>query len=125
MMNQLSLCVRKPTICMGENKDADQLRGNREADQRLCFRYTGSTLPPLLIPKIFKILGFFCDCTSWFVLDLVGIPNCWFSHAQAQFIASDTIKKTSPCNIQSFLRLSKIKTFSGNLFYTFLILAQT
>ena len=39
----LSLCVRKPTICMGENKDADQLRGNREADQRLCFRYTDST----------------------------------------------------------------------------------
>ena len=28
----------KPTICVGENKDADQLRGNREADQRLCFR---------------------------------------------------------------------------------------
>ena len=26
----------KPTICIGENKDADQLRGNREADQRLC-----------------------------------------------------------------------------------------
>ena len=24
-------------IC--ENKDADQLRGDREADQRLCFRY--------------------------------------------------------------------------------------
>ena len=43
--------MRKPTICMGENKDADQLRGNREADQRLCFRYTDSTFPPLLIPK--------------------------------------------------------------------------
>ena len=27
-----------------ENKDADQLRGNREADQRLCFRYTDSTI---------------------------------------------------------------------------------
>ena len=27
----------KPTICLGENKDADQLRGNREADQRLVF----------------------------------------------------------------------------------------
>ena len=27
--------MRKPTICIGENKDADQLRGNREADQRL------------------------------------------------------------------------------------------
>ena len=36
---------------MGENKDADQLRGNREADQRLCFPYTDSTFPPLLIPK--------------------------------------------------------------------------
>ena len=37
----------KPTICIGENKDADQLRGNREADQRLCFRYTDSTIPLL------------------------------------------------------------------------------
>ena len=50
-LSKMSLCVRKPTICMGENKDADQLRGNREADQRLCFRYTDSTFPPLLIPK--------------------------------------------------------------------------
>ena len=51
-MYEMSLCVRKPTICMGENKDADQLRGNREADQRLCFRYMDSTFPPLLIPKL-------------------------------------------------------------------------
>ena len=29
--------MRKPTICIGENKAADQLRGNREADQRLFF----------------------------------------------------------------------------------------
>ena len=33
----------KPTICKGENKDADQLRSNREADQLLCFRYSDST----------------------------------------------------------------------------------
>ena len=32
-----SLVMRKPTFCICENKDADQLRGNREADQRLCF----------------------------------------------------------------------------------------
>ena len=38
----------KPTICIGENKDADQLRGNREADQRLCFRYPDCTIPLLL-----------------------------------------------------------------------------
>ena len=41
----------EPTICIGENKDADQLRGNREADQRLCFRYSDSTVPLLLNPK--------------------------------------------------------------------------
>ena len=29
------------------SKDADQLRGNREADQRLRFRYTESTIPLL------------------------------------------------------------------------------
>ena len=38
----------KPTICVCENKDADQLRGNREADQRLCFRYMDSSAPILL-----------------------------------------------------------------------------
>ena len=37
----------KPNFCICENKDADQLRGNREADQRLCFRYTNSTIPLL------------------------------------------------------------------------------
>ena len=41
--------MRKPAFCISENKDADQLRGNHEADQRLCFRYTDSTI--LLLPK--------------------------------------------------------------------------
>ena len=48
----MSRLMGKPTICIGENKDADQLRGNREADQRLCFRYTDSTLPLLLKSEI-------------------------------------------------------------------------
>ena len=41
--------MRKPAFCICENKDADQRRGNREADQRLCFRYIASTIP--LVPK--------------------------------------------------------------------------
>ena len=48
--------MRKPAFCKCENKDADQLRGNREADQRyrkadqrLCFCYMDSTIP--LLPK--------------------------------------------------------------------------
>ena len=36
--------MRKPAFCICENKDADQLRGNHEADQRLCFRYIDSTI---------------------------------------------------------------------------------
>ena len=46
---KMSRVVRKPDICICENKDADQLRGNREADQRLCFRHTDSAIP--LLPK--------------------------------------------------------------------------
>ena len=48
----MSRLMGKPTICKGENKDADQLRGNREADQRLCFRYSDSAIPLLLNSKI-------------------------------------------------------------------------
>ena len=48
----MSRVMRKPTFCICENKDADQLRGNREADQRLCFRFTDSTVPLLFKPEI-------------------------------------------------------------------------
>ena len=43
----MSRDMRKQTFCICENKDADQLRGNREADQRLCFRYSNCTIPLL------------------------------------------------------------------------------
>ena len=53
---ELSRIVRKPDFCLcRENKGADQLRGNREADQRLCFRHSDSTIPLLLIAKISSI----------------------------------------------------------------------
>ena len=46
---KMSLVMRKPDFCICINKDADQLRSNREADQRLCFRYMDSTIS--LLPK--------------------------------------------------------------------------
>ena len=51
--------MRKPTICIGENKDADQLRGNREAYQRFCFRYSDNTIPLLRKSEIssFKLFS--------------------------------------------------------------------
>ena len=39
--------MRKTTFCECENKDTDQLRGNREADLGLCFRNIDSTIPLL------------------------------------------------------------------------------
>ena len=40
----MSRIVRKPDFYLCENKGADQLRSNCEADQRLCFRYMDITL---------------------------------------------------------------------------------
>ena len=65
---QMSLIMRKPVFSICQNKDTDQLRGNREADQRLCFRYTDSTIP--LLPKS-EFQAIFCGCTARFVWDLV------------------------------------------------------
>ena len=71
----------KPTICIGENKDADQLRGYREADQRLCFRYTDSTIPLLLKfeissfkPASVAVQGGLSDL---FRNHIVGYPTRW------------------------------------------------
>ena len=47
----LSRLMRKPTICIGKNKDTDQLRGDREADQRLCFCYSDVQFLYFLNPK--------------------------------------------------------------------------
>ena len=48
--------MRKPMFGICENKDADQLRGNGEADQRLCFRYIDSTIPLLSKSEISSLL---------------------------------------------------------------------
>ena len=69
--------MRKPAFCICENKDADQLRGNREADQRLCFRYTDSTIPLLLNSNLLWLYSLVC-------VDLVGNSEDRFSQNEAQ-----------------------------------------
>ena len=98
--------MRKPAFCMCENKDADQLRGNQlcgncEADQRLCFRYTDTTIP--LLSK-FKPLAILCGCTARFVSDLVGNPEDRFCHNEAQIIGF----------IKAPLEICHIFHFKGN-----------
>ena len=84
----MSRVVRKTFFCICENKDADQLRGNPEADQGLCFRYIDSTIPLLPKTQNFKPLAIFCDCTAQFVSDLVGNPVDRFSHNEAHISLS-------------------------------------
>ena len=79
-----------PTICICENKDADQLRSNCEADQRLCFRYTDSTIPLLFKSKITSFWPASVDvqpalCQIW------SKPHdCWSSQAKAHLVLSPT-----------------------------------
>ena len=47
--NHMCRDMGKPDFCICENKDGEQLRSNREADQHLYFCYTDSTIP--LLPK--------------------------------------------------------------------------
>ena len=51
----MSRVVRKTGFLHMRKKGADQLRDNREADQRLCLRFKDSTIP--LLSK-FKISNF-------------------------------------------------------------------
>ena len=75
----MSRLMGKPTICIGENKDADQLRGNREADQRLCFRYSDSTIPLLCKFEISSLYRPVC-------VGPVQKPHCWFSQKAAHIM---------------------------------------
>ena len=52
----LSCVMRKSTFCICENKDADQLHSDHEADQRLCFRYIDRTIPLLSKSEISSLL---------------------------------------------------------------------
>ena len=68
----------KPTIRLGENKDADQLRSNCEADQRLCFRNSDSTIA-LLLNNFTVLVQVSCVGPVW-------KPHCWFSHEAAHIM---------------------------------------
>ena len=74
----------KPTICIGENEGADQLRSNCEADQRLGFRYTDSTFT-LLSKSDIPASSYFLRLYSPVCVGPGPNQNCWFSHAQAHY----------------------------------------
>ena len=84
----MSCDVRKPDFCICENKDADQLCGNHEADQRLCFRYRIVQSLPFLNTKFHASSHPLCDYTALFVSDLVKTPEDRFSQNKAYIIST-------------------------------------
>ena len=57
--------MKKPAFCIcTKEKGADQLHGNRTADQRLCNRYINS-----------KPVAILCGCIARFVSELVENPD--------------------------------------------------
>ena len=79
--DEMSRIVRKPDFCLCENKGADQLLGNCKADQRLCFRYTDSIFPLLLISEI---------SSFWPASETVqpGLCRTWSETPKTGFLAS-------------------------------------
>ena len=80
----MSRRMRKQTTFICVNKGADQLRSNCEVDQRLCFRYTDSTIP--LVSK-FNISS--CG-TVRFVSDLIGTQIVGFLTHRLKYITLNT-----------------------------------
>ena len=77
--------MQRPDFCICKNKNADQLHSNHEADQRLCFHYTDSTIPLLPISEISSLLAILCSCTARFVSGLVGNPEDVFLTTRLNF----------------------------------------
>ena len=76
--------MRKPFFCICKNKGADQLCGDREADQRLCFRYTDSSIPLLFKMQNFKPLAIFCGSNNPVCVGPGRKPEDRFSQNEAQ-----------------------------------------
>ena len=82
---QAGLCCShlSRVFCICDNKGADQLHGNRTADQRLCFRYIGHTVP-LSKSEISSLV----ICTAQFVSGLGRNPEDRFSRIGAHGLDS-------------------------------------
>ena len=78
--------MRKPAFCLCENKDADQLRGDHDADQRLYFRYTDSTIPLLLKSGISSLYSHLLWLYSLVCVGPGRKLEGWFSRDAAQLL---------------------------------------
>ena len=83
--------MRKPTICICENKDADQLHGNREADHAFVFATGIVKFFYFLIPKFPASSHLLCLYSS-VCIGPVQKQHCLFSHEAAYMLKDRTEK---------------------------------
>ena len=83
--------MRKPEFCQCENKGADQLRSNCEADQRLCFRHSDSTISLLPKSEISSFLPFSETAHT-------GLCRTWSETPNTGFLASRLNFDSNPYN---------------------------
>ena len=78
----------KPTICIGENKGADQLRGNAVTAKLI----SAFVFAALIVQFLFYLNPKFQASSSFLCLyrpvcvGPVRKPHCWFSHETAHFL---------------------------------------
>ena len=94
--------MRKPAFCICEIKDTDQLRGKGETDQRLCFRYTDSTIPLLPKSEISSLLP-----SS--VAVQPGLCGTWSETPKTGFLASRLIFDQASINKHKSMTEKKIE----------------
>ena len=88
--------MRKLDFYICENKDADQLRGNREADQRLCFRHTDSTIPLLSESEISSLW-------PYSVIAQPGLCQTWSETPKTGFLRTRLIILSNDRSINHIL----------------------
>ena len=91
----LSCTMWKRTICICENKDAAQLRGNRE--QISAFVFATRIVQSLFLLNLkFQASSCLLCLYSPVCIGPVQKPHCWFSHEVAYFSVFVRVKKFCP-----------------------------
>ena len=108
----MSRIIRKQMFCICENKNADQLCGNRETDQRLCFCNQIVQSLYVLNPKFQASSHLLWLCS----LVCVGPglkPECWFSPDAAHMTNRFNCFPHMPIKMSSFLIQNSMCLFLG------------
>ena len=103
----MSCFMRKPNFKLWESKDA-------VTAQLICTFVFAARIVQFFS---FKLLAFLCDCTDWFVSDLIRNPEEWFSRIAAAHICSletkINIKSTISINCNSLKIRIKRRPFKS------------